>query len=87
MRKLLTLLASLAASNAAASPCDWGCKIRITACEMQRPDRCRSVDKLPDEGAGICPIMMMGVVGEWIAHNPDMVFKSAQCVAPDDQEL
>jgi hypothetical protein len=68
----------------ASAPCDFHCKIRIAACDSVH---CVTEDRLPDEAAGICPIMRMGVVGEWLVKHPGYRLKSAQCVPPDDQNI
>ena len=84
---LTAILAGLvfwAGSCRAFAACDFHCKIRIEACDGAR---CITEDKLPDEAVGICPIMMMGVVGEWMVKHPGYRFKSAQCVPPDDQNI
>lgn len=78
--KTFLMLALLAAS----AHCDFNCKIRITACAGN--SLCVTDDVLPEQ-TGLCPIMMMGVIGEWIAKHPNMTFKSAECVPPDDNKI
>ena len=56
----------------ASAACDFHCKIRIAACDSVH---CVTEDRLPDEAAGICPIMMMGVVGGSGADAP--VYRAA----------
>ena len=85
---LISILISLvfwAGLYRAFAACDFHCKVRVTACDTAA--RCITEDKLPDEAAGICPIMMMGVVGEWLIKHPGYHLKSAQCVLPDDQNI
>jgi len=57
----------------ASAACDFHCKIRVVACDIVA--RCVTEDKLPDDAAGICPIMMMGVVGGSGADAP--VYRAA----------
>lgn len=85
MRVLLAALL-LCASPVWAAPCDYNCKVRITACHIDDPARCMTEDKLPAQ-TGLCAMMMMGVVVEWSAKHPDLRFQVAECVTPDDQKV
>ncbi|MDI9847387.1 hypothetical protein QM467_04840 [Rhodoblastus sp. 17X3] len=85
MRVLLAALL-LCASPVWASPCDHNCKIRITACHTDEPSRCLSEDRLPAQ-TGLCAMMLMGVVTEWATKHPDLTFKVAECVTPDDAKV
>jgi hypothetical protein len=87
LRFLLALLFAALISPAAAEPCDFNCKIRISFCYVEKGQtKCGHDDKLPEQ-TGLCAIMQMGAIGEWIVKNPGKMFKSAECVQPDDAEL
>ena len=79
-------LAESAPTARMAAPCDFGCKVRIHACDARKPTRCFSDDLYP-ECTGLCAFMMMGIEAEWQSKHPDALFKSAECVRPDDNLL
>ena len=96
MRDAFALAAILAclllASPAPASPdprgqCAFGCKIRITACHKARGKHCFFEDKRPERDAGLCPVLMMQIVGEWVAKHPKLSFGGAACVWADDERI
>ena len=67
--------------------CAFGCKIRITACHKARGKHCFFEDKRPERDAGLCPVLMMQIVGEWVARHPALKFGGAACVWADDERI
>ena len=91
----LALLASPAAVSAA--PCNgvYGCVVRAQFCTVAAPERCHYERLLPEQGVGLCTMVMMQAAVQWIvgdeatgkpAH-PGHRLKSSQCVTPDEADL
>ena len=97
MRTILALVACLAATLAHAAPCNavYGCVVRATVCRIDAPDRCHYERLLPEQGVGLCTMMMMQAGVQWITGNestgkpahPGFRLVTAQCVTPDDADL
>ena len=97
MKRALTLAACLTATLAHAAPCNgvYGCVVRATVCRIDAPDRCHVERLLPEQGVGLCTMVMMQAGVQWIvgdeasgkpAH-PGFRLKSSQCVTPDEADL
>ena len=101
MRLPLTLAACLAACLAAtlahAAPCNgvYGCAVRAEYCRTDDPARCHVERLLPEQGVGLCTMVMMSAAVQWITGDaatgkpphPGYRLKSSQCVTPDDFDL
>ena len=100
MRIIRLIAAALAlawAAPSAAAPCDgvYGCVVRAEFCRTQGARKCHIERLLPEQGVGLCTMMMMQAGVQWIvgdaatgkpAH-PGFRLVTAQCVTPDDADL
>jgi hypothetical protein len=96
-RAALILAACVAATLAHAAPCNgvYGCKVRAEFCTIEQPTRCHYERLLPEQGVGLCTMVMMQAAVQWItgdaaagkpAH-PGFRLVTASCVSPDDSDI
>ena len=98
IRQLTAALALLAlAPPAAGAPCNdvRGCVVRARMCRVDEPDKCHYERLLPEEGVGLCTMVMMQAGVQWITGDaasgkpphPGYRLDRAQCVTPDEADL
>ncbi len=93
----LAALALALATPAAAAPCNdvRGCVVRATVCRIDDPARCHVERLLPEQGVGLCTMVMMQAAVQWIAGDeaggkpahPGYSVRDMRCVTPDDFDL
>ena len=99
MRIIIPIAAALALAcvPALAAPCNstYGCTVRAEFCAEGGAQKCHFERLLPEQGVGLCTMVMMQTAISWIvgdqaqhkpAH-PGFRLASASCVTPDDADL
>jgi hypothetical protein len=97
LRPVLAALALACAGPAFAAPCNgvYSCVVRAEFCATEGPEKCHVERLFPEQGVGLCTMVMMHAVIQWLAGDeasgkpphPGFRLKAASCVSPDEADL